>query len=327
MAVSSPRVLEVALEEKTTPEDLGGWKVHAEVTGQADAFAENDIECAKLMREFISYMPQNCREETPRIPTSDPKNRKLDILTTLIPENSTQVYDMDQVIGAIVDDGKYFVLKPYFGKSLTVCFARLDGYTVGIIANQPLHNKGIIGPDECDKATDMIVMCDSFNIPLLFLVDTPGYDGGKSIEEKRFVTKNMHWLQALQLTTVPKLQLIVRKAYGLAMHNMCGPAAFPDFNAALTTADIRPMSPEAALKTIFKQRIQSANEPEAEKAAIVKELEEQSGPFQAAMGSVIDEIIEASDARKFLIDCLENVRGQKGNFLSQKNLQLWPTGF
>jgi len=327
MAVSGPRVLGVALEEKTTPEDLGGWKVHAEVTGQADAFAEDDIECAKLMREFVSYMPQNCREETPRLTTGDPKDRKLDILTTLIPENSTQIYDMDQVIKAIVDDGKYFMLKPYFGKSLTVCFARLDGYTVGIIANQPLHNNGIIGPDECDKATDMIVMCDSFNIPLLFLVDTPGYAGGKSIEEKRFVTKNMHWLQSLQMTTVPKLQLIVRKAYGLAMHNMCGPAAFSDFNAALTTADIRPMSPEVALNTVYKQRIQSASNPQAEKVVVIKELEQQSGPFHAAMNSVIDEIIEAADTRSFLINCLENVRGQRGSFIGQKNLQLWPTGF
>ncbi len=327
MAVSGPRVLGVALEEKTTPEDLGGWKVHAEVTGQADAFAEDDVECTQLLREFISYMPQNCREEPPYLPTKDPPNRSVESLMTIVPENSQQAYDMEQVIKAIVDDGKYFILKPYFAKSLIVCFARLNGYTVGIIANQPLHNNGVIGPDECDKATDMIVLCDSFNIPLLFLADTPGYAGGKETEEKRFITKNMHWLQALSMTTVPKLQIIIRKAYGLAMNNMCGPASNPDFNAGFTTADIRPMSPDAAISTIYKKRIESVVDPKAEKEKVLKELEEQSEPFQAAMNSVIDEIIEPRDARKFLITCLNNIRGQRGNFIGQKLMQLWPTGF
>jgi len=327
MAVSGPRVLGVALEERTTPEDLGGWKVHAEVTGQADAFAEDDIECAKLLREFIGFMPQNYREETPRLVTKDSKNRRLDELMSLIPDDPNQPYDMEQVIKAIVDDGNYFIIKPYFAKSLVVCFARLDGYTVGIIANQPLHNNSAIGPDECDKATDMIVLCDSFNIPLVFLTDTPGYAGGKAVEEKRFITKNMHWLQALSLTTVPKFQLIVRKAYGLAIQNMCGPASGPDFNAAFTTADIRPMSPEAAVATVYAQRIASAPDPKAERQKVLQELLEQSGPFQAAMGNVIDEVIEPCDARSFLIACLENIRGQRGNFIGQHLMQIWPTGF
>lgn len=327
MAVSGPRVLGVALEEQTTPEELGGWKVHAEVTGQVDAFAEDDEHCAQLIREFIGYMPQNCEEETPYMPTNDPPDRIVDGLTSLIPDETAQTYDMEQVIKDIVDDGWYLALKPYFAPALVVCLARLNGHTVGIIANQPLHNDGAIGPSECDKATDMVVMCDSFNIPLVFLVDTPGYLGRRGVEQNRFPTKSMHWLQALYMATVPKITMIIRKAYGMATANMCGPTSNPDFIAALTTADVRPMSPEAALHTLYRNRVESAVEPMAERDRVLTELEAQSGPFQAAMNGAVDDIIEPRDARKYLISCLEMVRGQRGDFVSRKLLQTWPTGF
>jgi len=327
MAVSGPRVLGVALEEQTTPEELGGWKVHAEVTGQVDAFAEDDEHCARLIREFIGYMPQNCEEETPLVPTRDPADRALNELATLIPDNPVQTFDMEQVVRSIADDGNYFVLKPYFAPALLVCFARLNGCTVGIIANQSLHNDGGIGPDECDKATDMIILCDSFNIPLIFLVDTPGFISGKTAEQKRFPTKMMHWLQAMYMTTVPKVTIIVRRAYGMAATAMCGPLSNPDFSAALTTADLRSMTPEAALKTLYKRRIDAAAQPEAEAEKVLKELEAQAGPFQAAMNGAVDDIVEPQDARKYLITCLETLRGQRGDFIGQHFIQIWPTGF
>jgi acetyl-CoA carboxylase carboxyltransferase component len=327
MAVSGPRVLGVALEEQTTPEELGGWKVHAEVTGQVDAFAENDEHCAQLIREFISYMPSNCEEEPPYVPTKDLSSRSVDSLMTLIPDEANQPLDMEQVIKAIIDDGKYFILKPYFARALIVCLARLDGRTVGIIANQSLYNGGALGPDECDKATDFVVMCDSFNIPLIFLVDTPGYLGGKTVEQNRLPTKSMHWLQALSLATVPKISVIIRKAYGMAASNMCGPNSNSDFSAALTIADIRAMSPEVAIATLYKDRIESAHDQQAERDKVLKELESQGGPFQAAMTGSVDDIIEPRDTRKYLIDRLDVLRGQRGNFISRKLLQTWPTGF
>jgi acetyl-CoA carboxylase carboxyltransferase component len=327
MAVSGPRVLGVALEEQTTPEELGGWKVHAEVTGQVDAFAEDDEHCARLMREFISYVPQNCEEETPRAATGDPPDRFADSLTSLIPDEPGQPYDMEQAIKAIVDDGQYLLLKPYFAPALTVCLARLNGYAVGIIANQPLHNGGAIGPDECDKATDMIVMCDSFNIPLVFLVDTPGYVSGEEATRKRFPTKSMHWLQALSMTTVPKLTIIVRKAYGMAAANMCGPASGPDFSAALTTADFRPMAPEAALQTTHHSRIEAAADQQAEKEAVLREMEAEAGPFRAAMNGAVDDIIEPQNTRRQLITYLQVLREQRGSFIGHKLMQTWPTGF
>jgi len=327
MAVSGPRVLGVALEEQTTPEELGGWKVHAYVTGQADAFAEDDEECARLMRQFISYMPQNCEEETPLVPTRDPADRELKELMALIPDNSAQKLDMEQVVRSIADDGRYFVLKPFFAPALLVCFVRLSGRTVGIIANNSIHNDGTIGPDECDKAVDMVVLCDSFNIPLVFLADTPGFVTDKLAEEKRFSTKLMHWLHALYSTTVPKITVIVRRAYGTAATAMCGPLSSPDFSAALTTADIRSMTPEAALRTAYTERIASAADREGETKKVLAELESQAGPFQAAMNGAVDDIIEPGEVRKYLITCLETMRGQRGDFIGRHLMQTWPTGF
>ncbi len=327
MAVSGPRVLGVALEERTTPEELGGWKVHAEVTGQVDAFAEDDVHCARLMREFISYMPSNCEEEPPVLPTADPPDRSLDSLMTLVPDDPAQPYDMQEVIREIVDDGRYFVLKPYFATGLIVCLARLQGRVVGIIASQPLSQQGAIGPDECDKATDMIVMCDSFNIPLLFLVDTPGLEGGPAAARDRLPTKLMHWLQALTLASVPKITLVVRKAYGLAANCMGGPGSYPDFSAALLTADIRPMSPQAATMTVHRERISTARDSRVERDRVMAELRAEGGPFEAAMAGLVDDVIDPRDCRRYVITCLDMLRGQRGDFISARRLQTWPTGF
>ena len=223
MAVSGPRVLEVALEEKTTPEELGGWELHAEVTGQVDAFAEDDEHCMQIVRELLSYLPNTCDEEPPYVPTTDPPDRKTDELNKLIPDKPNRVYDMYRVIKAIVDDGKYFSLKPYFGKALVTCLARMNGRVVGIIANQTLHNAGAAGPDECEKATSFIVLCDSYNIPLVHLCDTPGFLVGRPAERRKIPLKIMTWMEALALATVPKVTVIVRKAYGMVILDMAIP--------------------------------------------------------------------------------------------------------
>jgi len=255
MAVSGPRVLEVALDEKTTPEELGGWEVHAEVTGQVDAFAETEEECLQLVRDFLSYMPQNCDEEPPVV----------------------------AVVKTIVDDGKFLEIKPYFGKALLTCLARMNGRTVGIIASNTLYNAGASGPDECEKAADFIVLCDTYNIPLIFLVDTPGNLVGRPAERGKIPTKIMVWLEALALCTVPKITVIVRKAYGMALSHMCGTNCGPDFIVAWPTAEISFMSPEAAANTAFFRRIQAAEDPEAEREKLIKEMQYASEPWEAGL--------------------------------------------
>ena len=327
LGLFDPRMLASPLEEDTPAEELGGWEVHAEVTGQVDAVAENDEQCLEIIREFLSYMPSNCDEEPPVVPTTDPPDRKLDRLMTLIPDKPNRVYEMHQVIKAIVDDGKYFAIKPDFGRALITCLARMNGRTVGIIASQTLYNAGAAAIDECEKATDFIILCDTFNIPLIFLADTPGLLVGKPAEQRRLPTKIMTWMEAMAFTTVPKICIIVRKAYGMAISNMCGSNCGPDFIAALTTAEISFMSPEAAANVVYLRRIEAAENPEEERARLIKQMELESSPFPAAAVGLLDDVLDPRDTRKYIIDRLKFLRKCRGNFISDTKLQYWPTGF
>jgi acetyl-CoA carboxylase carboxyltransferase component len=327
LGLFDPQVLAQPLEGDTPPEELGGWKLHSEVTGQVDAVAENDEKCFQIIREFLSYLPSNCEEEPPYVPTTDPLDRKTDRLMTLIPDKSIRTYAQHYVIKAIVDDGKYFAIRPNFGRSLITCLARMNGRTVGIIANQTLYNAGAAGPDECDKATDFIILCDTFNIPLIFLADTPGMLVGKPAEQKRIPTKIMTWMEAMAFSTVPKICVIIRKAYGMAISNMCGPNCGPDFIAALTTAEISFMSPEAAANVVYLRRIEASPNPEEERARLIKQMEYDSAPFPAAAVGLLDDVIDPRDTRKYIIDCLETLRNCKGNFIGDGKLRDWPTGF
>jgi acetyl-CoA carboxylase carboxyltransferase component len=245
---------------------------------------------------------------------------------TIIPDKSIRTYDQHQVIRAIVDDGKYFAIRPNFGRTLITCLARMNGRTVGIIANQTLYNAGAAGTDECDKASDFIVLCDTFNIPLIFLADTPGMLVGKPAEQKRIPTKIMTWMEAMAFSTVPKICIIIRKAYGMAISNMCGPNCGPDFIAALTTAEISFMSPEAAANVVYLRRIEASANPEEERARLVRQMEYDSAPFPAAAVGLLDDVIDPRDTRKYIIDCLETLRKCKGNFIGEAKLQAWPTG-
>ncbi len=327
MAVSGPRVLEVALEERATPEELGGWQVHAEITGSVDSFAENDEHAMQIIREFLTYMPSQCEEEPPYKQTSDPRDRKCEKLMKIIPDKSNRVYDMHQVIKEVVDDDKLFELKPYFGKALITCMARMNGRVVGIIANQTLYNAGAAGPDECDKATSFIVLCDSYNIPLVHFADTPGFLVGKPAERKKIPTKIMTWMEALALATVPKITVIVRKAYGMAISNMCGSNCGADFIASLTTGEISFMSPESAANVVYARKIAESPEPEKERERVIREMQYGSAPWQAASDGMLDDVVDPRDMRKYVIDCLEIMHARKNGFMSQHQLQNWPTHF
>jgi acetyl-CoA carboxylase carboxyltransferase component len=327
MAVSGPRVLEVALEEKTTPEELGGWQVHAEITGQVDAFAEDDEHAMQIIREMLSYLPQTCDEEPPVVPTNDPPDRRSERLLKVIPEKSNRVYDMHQVIKEIVDDGKFLELKPYYAKALITCLARMNGRVVGIIASQTLHNAGAAGPDECEKAATFIPLCDTYNIPLVHLCDTPGFLVGRPAERRKIPLKIMTWMEALSLASVPKITVIVRKAYGMAISNMCGSNCGADFLAAMTTAEISFMSPESAANVAFRDRIDESGDPEAERQKYIREMELGSAPWAAASVGLLEDVIDPRDTRKYIIDSLEIMHSRRNGFISLKQLQSWPPGF
>ncbi len=195
MAVAGPRMLEMATGEEISPEELGGWEVHAKVTGQIDHVSESEEEAIEAMKDFFRYMPLNAEQEPPRKATKDDPDRRLDEVVDLVPTRRTRAYDMKKLIKLIMDDGEFFELKPLFGQSLLTGLAHLNGQVVGVIANQPMKFAGSSGPEECDKATDFICLCDSFHIPLVFLHDIPGFRVSGSAEKKKVPSKIMQWNQ------------------------------------------------------------------------------------------------------------------------------------
>jgi acetyl-CoA carboxylase carboxyltransferase component len=325
MAVSGPRMLEIATGEKITPEELGGWQIHAETTGQVDCFAENDEHCLEIVKEFFSYMPSNPREEPPFVATKDDPYRQVDEVVKLVPTKLNRAYDMKRVIKVIVDEGKVFELKPYFGKALLTCLARINGRVVGIIASQPAFNAGASGPDECDKATDFICLCDSYNVPMIFLHDIPGFFVGSFAEKHKMPTKIMVWNQALAWSTVPKISIIIRKSIGAAYGNMCGPDMGADFVVAWPMAEISFTGSEVGVNVVYGRQLAVSPNSAEERKRLLEQWSFENAPWRAAAKHLIDDVINPRDTRKFLSQALE-YSCRNGSF-SKRLLANWPTGF
>jgi len=324
MAVTSPRIIEVATGEDSTAEELGGWQLHAEITGQVDLFAENDEECLWLIRKLLSYLPQNAHELPPVKTCDDPRCVKIESVFEAVPEDPKQLYDMHNLLNLIFDRESVLELKPFYDGSLITCLARLDGHTVGVLANNPMVTAGAMGPGACDKAIAFICFCDSFNIPMIFIHDTPGFLVGRAAEEKKMPLKIMSMIKALQLITVPCFSLIVRKSYGMAHHNMAG-GRLSDVVIAWPTADISFMAPDVAINATFDQN--SAGNPEMEKIKkdFMQDMIIKAEPWEAAGLNIIDKIIDPRDTRTELIKALEISRGSDGKQgKSERLLATWP---
>lgn len=326
MAVAGPRILEIATYEKISPEELGGWEMHAKYTGQVDAFAQNDKNCIKLMKEFLSYMPLNQSEEPPFKQTGDDPYRRIDEALKIVPTRLRRLYNMRHLIKVIVDNGIYMELKADFGKALLTCLARMNGRVVGIIANQPMVSAGAMGPNEADKATDFICLCDSFNIPLIFLHDVPGFLVGSKAEKMKMPTKIMVWNQALVRASVPVISIIIRKSTGAAYANMSGPGMGNDFIVAWPTADINFTGPEVGVNVVYGAELAKAENADAKRAELLKQWAFDSSPYKAAAKNLIDDIIDPRDTRKFICQTLEFACHKNGS-IGEHKLADWPTGF
>ncbi len=327
MGAAGPRILKIAIGEEITPEQLCGWEIQAGVTGQADAIAENDEECLATIREFLSYMPSHNGEEPPYVPTEDDPYRRMEDVGKIVPVPLNRGYDMHFLIKRIVDNGKYFPLKGEFAKALITCLARIGGRVVGIIANNPLHNAGAPDVSACEKATSFICLCDSFNIPLIFLTDVPGMYPGSAAEKLKLPTKIINWLEAETLATVPKISIVIRKAYGIGWNCMLQPCETGDFVVAWPTASISFVDPEIGVELVHGSKIAQSQAPEAERKRLLKEWAIDCTPWAAAEQHYLDDIIDPRDTRKFLAEALDIVVGKRGNTISQHKLANWPTGF
>jgi methylmalonyl-CoA decarboxylase subunit alpha len=328
MAVSGPRVLEIATGEKATQDELGGWELHAETTGQIDLAADTEEACLDLAKQFLSYLPSHSGILPPRLDSLPEDPARQDALANILPDDQRRSYDMHRVIDVIVDEGSVFELKPGFDPSVITALARLDGESVGIIASNPAHTAGAMGPDGCDKCCSFLCLCDSYNIPLIFLHDTPGFFVGKAAEQKRMPGKIINFTEALILSTVPKISLVIRRSYGMAFGCMCGGDMGADFEFAWPSADIGFTAPEVAANIVHARAIGEAADPEAARADAIAKMRSASAPWRAAGLGYLDDVIDPIKTRETLIRSLALARGSRPEGgLSDRRLASWPTTF
>src|SRR6187549_3332487 len=255
MYLGSPRMAEMVIGEKVTLEEMGGAKMHTSVSGCGDVLVKTELEAIGFAQNYLSYMPQNFDERVPDVKPKRPKGQLRPLADIVIPDEN-KPFDMREVIDHLIDEGSFLEIKARFAKEIITAFARIDGRTVGIVANQPRHLGGILFVDSADKAARFIWLCDAFNVPLVFLADVPGFMIGTKVERQGIIRAGAKMIAAVSEATVPKLSVIVRKAYGAGLYAMCGPAFEPDACLALPSASIAVMGPQAAVNAVYFNKIQ-----------------------------------------------------------------------
>jgi acetyl-CoA carboxylase carboxyltransferase component len=303
MFITGPEVIKTVLGEEVSMEDLGGARVQAEITGNAHFLASNELECFHQIKQLLSYIPWNNGVRSDRYPSKPPKP-KFDI-EKVIPQDASKPYDVRDVIKGMCDNSDFFEIHQHWAANIVVGFARIDGDTVGIVGNQPLVLAGVLDVDSADKAARFIRFCDAFNIPLVTLVDLPGYLPGVDQEHAGVIRHGAKILYAYSEATVPKVTVILRKAYGGGYIAMCSRHLGADFVFAWPTAEIAVMGPEGAANIIFRSEIAGASNPsEMRKQKVAEYAEKFANPYVAAASGHIDAVISPGDTRKFLIHAI-----------------------
>ena len=306
MYLGSPRMAEMVIGEKVTLEEMGGARMHCSVSGCGDVLAKNEEEAISMARNYLSYFPANFSEKPPVREAVAPKEWKKP-LEELIPANQNSPFNMHDLINGIIDEGSFFEIKKLFAGELITGLARMDGKPVGIIANQPRVKGGVLFHDSADKAAKFINLCDAYHIPLLFLVDVPGFMIGTKVERAGIIRHGAKMISAMSEASVPKISVIVRKAYGAGLYAMAGPAFEPDACLALPSAQIAVMGPEAAVNAVYANKIAAL--PEEERAAFIEqkreEYKEDIDIYHLASEMVIDGIIPANSLRAELVNRFE----------------------
>jgi acetyl-CoA carboxylase carboxyltransferase component len=302
MYLGSPRMVEVVVGEKVSLEELGGARMHCTESGCGDALVADDKEAIDFEHAYFAYMPQRAGEKPATCAARPPKAGSKPI-ADLIPDEANKGYDMRKVIDALIDEGSWVEIKKLFAKELLTGFARLDGQAIGIVANQPMQKGGVLFNDSADKAARFIWLCDAFEIPLLFLADVPGFMIGTDVERRGIIRHGAKMISAVSEATVPKISVIVRKAYGAGLYAMAGPAFDPDCVIALPSAQIAVMGPEPAVNAVFFNKL--AELPEEQRAARRKQLEDEYREdvdlYKLAANLIVDDVVEPADLRASLI--------------------------
>ncbi len=301
MFVTGPNVVKTVTHEEVTAEELGGASTHSQKSGVAHLASANEVACLQDLKTLLSYLPQNCEDDAPRVPYT-PTDERRTALDTIIPDNPNQPYDMKEVIEAVVDEGTFFEIHKAFAENIVVGFARLAGRSIGVVANQPAVLAGVLDIHASTKAARFVRFCDSFNIPLLVFEDVPGFLPGTDQEWNAIITNGAKLLYAFCEATVPRVTVITRKAYGGAYDVMNSKHIGADLNYAWPSAEIAVVGAKGAAEIIFKREIAEADDPAAKLQEKVDDYTEKfANPYRAAFRGYVDEVIFPADTRQKLI--------------------------
>jgi methylmalonyl-CoA decarboxylase subunit alpha len=321
MAVASHRVTSSAISQEVDPEELGGWKLLTGVSGLVDVAVDTDAEAIDTVKRFLSYLPSNCNEAPPVLEASQVAAHDQGRLLEILPELRTKVYDARKLAEVIVDVDSLFEMKPKFGRSIVTALARIEGRTVGIIANNPMFKGGAIDVDACNKATSFLVFCDSFNVPIILMVDQPGFLIGLEGEKRGAAGKIINWMNALALVTVPKLSIIVRKSYGQAYLNMGG-GRNSDEVAAWPTADLGFMDPKVGASVLAREG-ESSEATKSKSDSLVRD----TTAWGLASLYEAHTVLDPRETRGWLAAMLDVHRSRLTRGVGQHRLANWPTSY
>jgi len=312
MALGGPHLVKAAVGEDVTEQEMGGSQVHCKVSGVADLEVADDDQCLEAIRHYLSFFPSHNCEKPPVRPASDPVDRRCEELYDIVPANPRQAYDVRKVIKALVDDGDFFPMKQDWARSMVTGFARFGGRPAGIVANQPMFLGGAIDVNAADKAARFVWLCDAFDIPLVFLMDCPGFLVGSAVEKQGIIRHGSKMLFAVSEATVPKITVVMRKGYGAGYYVMNGRAFEPDKIVGWPTAEISVMGPEGAVNIIGRSILEKIPEEErdAKRNEMIEAVRSSIGPYVAAGWGFVDDLIDPADTRSVICEGLAYAEGK-----------------
>src|SRR5438105_1086279 len=310
MSLGGARLVKAATGEDISDHEMGGSQVHCYESGVGDNEVADDRECLQQVRRFLSYLPSCNLEQPPFTETGDPGDRLVEDLDAIVPASPRAAYDVRRVVKAVVDVETWFEIKPTWAKNIVIGFARMAGQPVGVVANQPMFKGGILDSDAADKAARFIRLCDAFNIPLVYLVDVPGFMVGSAVEKEGIIRHGAKMLYATSEASVPKITVVMRKAYGAGYFVMCGKGYYPDLLVAWPFAEISVMGPEGAVNIIFNKVIEKAENLEETRALLLQMVPETISHYIAAGWAMIDDVIDPAETRRVIVQGLVQAQGK-----------------
>jgi acetyl-CoA carboxylase carboxyltransferase component len=319
MYLGSDRMVEMVTGEKTTLEAMGGARVHCAESGVGHFLCKTEADAIETVRRYLSYLPSNWEQ---RPPTVEPVAAPEGDLGSLVPASERQAFDIRRFVKGLLDEGSFFEIQALWAREVTIGFGRLDGEVVGVVANNSLHKGGVLFVDSADKATRFVQLCDAFNVPLLFLADVPGFMVGSAVEKQGIIRHGAKMISAISEATVPKICVVVRKAYGAGLYAMAGPGFEPDATIALPTAKIAVMGAEAAVNAVYANKIAAIEDPEQREAFVAGKREEYDRDIdimRLASELVVDTVIEPAALRAELIRRYTHARGRPRHFARRRH--------